>query len=66
VVGDTGIEPVTPTVSKLYRSRWLRRPGLHRVESGIFLRWTCWFWWLATAPVLHGGCTWPGAPRSFA
>jgi hypothetical protein len=37
-VGDTGIEPVTPTVSTLYRRCWLRRSGPYRVDSGELLR----------------------------
>jgi hypothetical protein len=59
MVGDTGIEPVTPTVSTLSARCWLRwlMPG--PAGYGAFACWSGWLRWLLAGVALHDRCTTP-------
>jgi hypothetical protein len=59
LVGDTGIEPVTPTVSTFSRDSWLRWLTPGPAGYGPSACWSGWLRWLLSDVVLHDRCTSP-------
>ncbi len=59
MVGDTGIEPVTPTVSTFSAGRLVTLVGRDVVGYGLLSGWSCWLRWLVAVLVLHDRCTQP-------
>ena len=58
-MGDTGIEPVTPTVSTFSARRWLSWFDEDSVDSGPRAGWSRWLRRLVAALALHDRCTHP-------
>lgn len=58
-VGDTGIEPVPPTVSTFSARRWLRWLMPESAGYGSSACWSGWLRWLLSGVVLHNRCTSP-------